>query len=182
MLDDVLSACYFGMCQISPFIEVWNVHLHVFMRVCAVFACLSYAWRTSKSIRACWGCSCTTLCFKYESYSRYRCPPGSVRWNGMKSTAVVTAKLLCLASFLTLTNTNIHTTHTHTNNHKIRQGDPYFHMQILRVKATLLLACLFAFFSCGWLSHLPGNQMMASRHLMLRHTLYKSPCAWIQQF
>lgn len=139
----------------------------MFVRVCGVFVCLSSAWQTSKSIRACWGCSYTTLCCKYESYSRYYCPPGCLRWNGMKSTVVVTAKLLCLASFLTLTNTNIHTC---TNTHKICQGDPYFHMQILRVKANLLLTCLFAFFSRSLLSHSPGNQMMASRHLMQRHT------------
>lgn len=57
--------------------------------VCGPFVCLSSACQTGKSIRPCCGCSYSILCFECESYSRYRCPPGSVEGNKIKSAAGV---------------------------------------------------------------------------------------------
>lgn len=81
----LMPACYFGMCHRSLIYRSWKCALHV----CGAFVCLSCAWPTSTSIRACWGCSYIRLCFKYETCLRYCCSVGTVRWNRMKSTAVV---------------------------------------------------------------------------------------------
>lgn len=191
MVDGVLPAFYCATCQRNIFIEAEDVEfapLCFHMFVCDIFVRLSSVWQTGKSIRACWGCSYIILCFKYESHSRYRCPPlGIVRWNTMEPTAAVTRRH-------TLSYTNTHAdrqpnysvslpfspwlmqtfTHMLANTHKPRQGDLYFHMQILGAEANLLFSYLFAFFSPSWLSHLPRNQMMVSQHLTHRQ---KSPRA-----
>lgn len=78
------AAC-FGMCQKSVFREVVNTGVKcapTYEYSCGVFVRLSSVWQTSKSIRACWGRSSTTLCFKYESHLRY-CPHPQGTGGGM---------------------------------------------------------------------------------------------------
>lgn len=81
---------------VLPVVVLVCVKQHIFIEVedtevkCVVYLFVFHLCdETIKSIRACWGGSYTKLCCKYESYSRYCCLQGSVRWNRMKSTAVV---------------------------------------------------------------------------------------------
>lgn len=136
-----------------------------------------FIFKTSKSIRAGSGCSYIKLYCKYESYLRYCCLQGSMSWNRMKSTAVVSQ------------------THTwsHTSRHPnysvsvpscpwlmqmytqtLIPSTPNTEIHIFKCRSwgeKRTYSSHDCIFSCSWPSSLPGSQMMAFRHLMQRHAV-----------
>ncbi len=198
MLGGVLPACYFGMCQKSIFHRRWR-HSEMCTYVCS---CVVYLFafhlcgrvvNQSELAEIAVTLYCVLNMNRIPGIAAPHTPPGSLRWNGMKSTAVVTrAHALSCSNTHTNRQPNYSVSlpfslwliQAHARAQIPTKLDKEIRISICRSlgqKTNLLLTCLFAFFSRGWLSHLPGNQMMASRRLTQRHTPHKSPGARIQQ-